>query len=111
MSKALATGALLALAACAGPNTHMEHTIRIVDYTDKDGQVVGSAETVNLDDSLVCGVETPTGTHISKRVCRFANETAFLRQRTQDMLRFTRGPSGNEYDRDGSGRSAYGQPR
>lgn len=79
-------GMLLIASACAGPNRHMERTVRVVDYTEKEGVLVGTVQTVYPDDTLSCGREMQTGTHISKRVCRFVVESSFLRQRTQDML-------------------------
>ncbi|HEY6909647.1 MAG TPA: hypothetical protein VI356_09775 [Myxococcales bacterium] len=85
MSRALAGTLLLALG-CAGPNKHMERTIRVVDYTEKEGVLVGTVQTVYPDDTLSCGREMQTGTHISRRICRFQVESNFLRQRTQDML-------------------------
>lgn len=102
MSKASAAGALLALAACAGPNRHMDRTVRVVDYTEREGTVVGTVETVYPEDSLNCGMEMQTGTHISKRLCRFNVENAFLRQRTQDMLHAMHAPnvSGNMRESD-----------
>ncbi|MGE5048309.1 MAG: hypothetical protein ACM3PC_07085 [Deltaproteobacteria bacterium] len=85
MARALA-GTLLLAFACAGPNTHMERTVRVVDYTEKEGVLVGTVQTVYPDDTLSCGREMQTGTHISRRICRFQVESNFLRQRTQDML-------------------------
>lgn len=79
-------GTLLLAFACAGPNRHMERTVRVVDYTEKEGVLVGTVETVFPDDTLSCGREMQTGTHISRRICRFTEESSFLRQRTQDML-------------------------
>ena len=43
--------ALLLLAACAGPY-HGPRTVRVVNYSDKDGIVVGNAYTVLPDDIL-----------------------------------------------------------
>jgi hypothetical protein len=85
MPRALA-GTLLLVFACAGPNTHMERRVRVVDYTEKEGLLVGTVQTVFPDDTLSCGREMQTGTHISRRICRFEVESNFLRQRTQDML-------------------------
>jgi hypothetical protein len=111
MSRAFATGALLAAAACAGPNLHMDHMVRVVDYTDKEGVLVGTVATVNPDDTLNCGVETPTGTHISRRTCRFDLESSFLRQRTHDMLLSIRSSGASEYSRENGERSSAGIAR
>lgn len=105
MTRAIAAGLLLLAAACAGPATHQTHVVRVVDYTDKEGIVVGTVESVGIDDTLLCGIETPTGTHIARRICRFALESSFLQQRTQDMLRATRGPGASGYTRESGGRA------
>lgn len=78
--------ALLLLAACAGPY-HGPRTVRVVNYSDKDGIVVGNAYTVLPDDTLLCTEETPTGTHVSRRVCRFEQESLMLREQTHEVLR------------------------
>jgi hypothetical protein len=46
----------------------------------------------------------PTGTHIAQRICRFEAESAFLRQRTQDLLHGMSSPARGEGP-DGRGRS------
>jgi len=46
-----------------------------LNYSEKDGIVVGNAYTVLPDDILLCTEETPTGSHVSRRVCRFEQES------------------------------------
>ncbi|HET9752283.1 MAG TPA: hypothetical protein VFP52_04960 [Myxococcales bacterium] len=108
MPRAFAATLLLAIA-CTGPNTHMERTVRVVDYTEKEGLLVGTVRTILPDDTLSCGREVPTGTHIAQRICRFQAESAFLRQRTQDMLHSSMGggPARGEGP-EGRGRSYAG---
>ena len=105
MPKSIAAGLLLSLAACAGPNSQLPHMVRVVDYTDKEGTVVGRVEMVRADDTLLCGMETPTGTHIARRICRFQLETALMQQRTQDMIRSIRAANITGYGRESGGRA------
>jgi len=86
MSKNLAGVALLLLAACAAPY-HGTRMIKIVDYQPGDGMLVGNAGAIDPDDKLLCAEETPTGSHITKRLCRFEQESASLREETHEMLR------------------------
>lgn len=86
MSKHLAGVAVLLLAACAAPY-HGARMVRVVNYQPNDGMLVGNAGAIDPDDKLLCGEETPTGSHITKRLCRFEQESASLREETHEMLR------------------------
>ena len=86
MSKNLAAVALLLLAACAAPY-HGVRMVKAANYQPGDGMLVGNAGAIDPDDMLVCTEETPTGTHITKRLCRFEQESEFLRQETRELLR------------------------
>lgn len=107
MSRAIAATVVVLAAACAGPNSHVARLVRVVDHTDRDGLVVGTVETVYAEDSLNCAVETPTGTHIAKRICRFEVESAFLRQRTQDMMHALRGSASTSEHGGGGAAGSY----
>jgi hypothetical protein len=86
MSKNLAAIALLLLAACAAPY-HGTKMVKVVNYQRGDGMLVGNAGAIDPDDRLLCAEETPTGSHITKRLCRFEQESAALREESHEMLR------------------------
>lgn len=86
MSTNLAGLALLLLAACAAPY-HGARMVKIVNYQRGDGMLVGNAGAIVADDKLLCAEETPTGSHITKRLCRFEQESAALREETHELLR------------------------
>jgi len=86
MSKRLAAMALLLLASCAAPY-HGVRTVKVVDYRPGDGMLVGNAGAIDPDDRLLCAEETPTGSHITKRLCRSEQESSTLREESHEMLR------------------------
>src|SRR5437764_6095677 len=78
--------ALLISAACATSQPH-SNAVRLKDYTDKDGMVAGVVDLNDPDLLLLCGVETPTGTHIGRKICRSEGQLVLIHQHTQDWLR------------------------
>jgi hypothetical protein len=89
MSRIFVAGALLLAAACAGSSPHVSSvsSVRLKDHTEKDGYVAGVVDTMNPEELLLCGMETTTGTHIAKRICRSEGQLALVHQHTQDWLR------------------------
>ena len=57
----------------------------------------GSAVQDEAGKPVVCVYETPVGTHIPQKTCRYRNEVDQERQETQDKMRAVRnkGQSGN----------------
>jgi hypothetical protein len=86
MTRIVAAMALLLATACASSNPHVS-AVRLKDHTEKHGFVAGVVDTMNPDDLLLCGLETPTGTHIAKKICRSEAQLALVHQHTQDWLR------------------------
>jgi hypothetical protein len=90
MSRVVVAALLLLSAACATSNSHY-NAVRLKDYTDKDGMVAGVVDLNDPDLLLLCGVETPTGTHIGRKICRSEGQLALIHQHTQDWLREVHG--------------------
>src|SRR4051794_21608848 len=86
MSRIVVAATLLLSAACATSNPPY-NTVRLKDYTDKDGIVASVVDLNDPDALLLCGVETPTGTHIAFKICRSEGQAALIHQHTQDWLR------------------------
>lgn len=112
MPRCIAVLALL-LAACAGTQTRpapadaavvvaqpaFRRAVQLKDYTPADGVLAAIVETMDPEDTLLCGMETPTGTHIAMRICRSELQLAILHQHTQEWLRKTRSEAGASYSR------------
>jgi hypothetical protein len=90
MSRTIALAALLLAAACASTSTPHYATVLLKDYTEKDGYVAGVLDLNDPNVVLLCGMETPTGTHVAKRICRSEAQLALIHQHTQDWLREVR---------------------
>jgi len=90
MSRVVVAAALLLSAACATSRPHSS-AVRLKDYTDKDGIVAGVVDLNDPDAVLLCGVETPTGTHIGRKICRSEAQLALIHHHTQDWLREVHG--------------------
>jgi len=86
MSRILAVAALLVAAACASTTNPHYSVVRLKDYSEKDGLVSGVLDLTDPNVVLLCGMETPTGTHVAKRICRSEAQLALIHQHTQDWL-------------------------
>jgi hypothetical protein len=81
---------LVGAVGCAAHEKPAERTQRIVPasvYLAKDGTVTGG---VAPKGNFVCDMETPLGSHMAQRVCRYVDdddESRSHRLQTQDALR------------------------
>jgi hypothetical protein len=94
---------VVGISACAVHEKPAKPAQRIVpasQYLAEDGTVLGG---VGPQGKFICDMETPLGTHVSRRVCRYVDddeESMSHRSQTQEALRThpvcaTGGDSGN----------------
>jgi hypothetical protein len=81
---------VVGISACAAHDKPAQRSRRIIpasQYLAEDGTVMGG---VGPQGNFVCDMETPLGTHLAKRVCRYVDddeESMNHRLQTQDALR------------------------
>jgi len=103
MSKGMIAAPLLLLAvACASTST--AYTVRVKDYSGRDGALAEEVDTTNPEELLVCRMEAPTGTRVARRICRQDDELAVSRKASQEWLSsLRRGNTGGPYKNTGGG--------
>jgi len=90
MRTACLSAFIVAAAACAAHRTPAEpagHIVPASTYLAKDGTILGGT---GPQGKFVCDFETPLGSHVSQKVCRYVDDTdesTTHRQQTQEALR------------------------
>jgi hypothetical protein len=75
-------------ASCAStqPGTRTAGTVAAAGYKSREGTPVTTSGPAPQG-KIICAMETPVGSHIPERVCRYEDDADLIRAETQQVLR------------------------